>query len=89
MSENKSLKQQKFDMEALCDQQKEYNKSAKDEISRLESALFNAKSEVSSKVVLRVSRGRCYDRNFLRFVPVFGEKNGVFLIFFLQKLAVV
>jgi hypothetical protein len=23
--------------------------------------------------------GRCYDHNFLRFSPIFGEKNGVFL----------
>jgi hypothetical protein len=23
--------------------------------------------------------GRCYDYNFLRFFPIFGEKNGVFL----------
>jgi hypothetical protein len=23
-------------------------------------------------------RGRCYDRNFLRFLPIFGEKIGVF-----------
>jgi hypothetical protein len=23
--------------------------------------------------------GRCYDHNFLRFLPIFGEKNGVFL----------
>jgi hypothetical protein len=26
-----------------------------------------------------VSRGRCYDHNFLRFSPIFGEKIGVFL----------
>jgi hypothetical protein len=25
------------------------------------------------------TRGRCYDRNFLRFLPIFGVKNGVFL----------
>jgi hypothetical protein len=25
------------------------------------------------------SRGRCYDHNFLRFLPIFGEKIGVFL----------
>jgi hypothetical protein len=25
------------------------------------------------------TRGRCYDHNFLRFVPIFGEKIGVFL----------
>jgi hypothetical protein len=25
------------------------------------------------------SRGRCYDHNFLRFFPIFGEKIGVFL----------
>jgi hypothetical protein len=24
-------------------------------------------------------RGRCYDHNFLRFFPIFGEKIGVFL----------
>jgi hypothetical protein len=23
--------------------------------------------------------GRCYDHNFLRFLPIFGEKNGIFL----------
>jgi hypothetical protein len=36
--------------------------------------------------------GRCYDHNFLRFLTVFGEKNGVFLknnvmIKILQNLA--
>jgi hypothetical protein len=25
------------------------------------------------------ARGRCYDHNFLRFLPIFGEKIGVFL----------
>jgi hypothetical protein len=25
------------------------------------------------------TRGRCYDHNFLRFLPIFGEKIGVFL----------
>jgi hypothetical protein len=25
------------------------------------------------------TRGRCYDHNFLRFSPIFGEKIGVFL----------
>jgi hypothetical protein len=25
------------------------------------------------------TRGRCYAHNFLRFLPIFGEKNGVFL----------
>jgi hypothetical protein len=40
------------------------------------------------------TRGRCYDHDFHRFVPIFGEKNGVFsktnvMIEFLQKLAVV
>jgi hypothetical protein len=29
--------------------------------------------------VSRVTRGRCYDHNFLRFLPIFGEKIGVFL----------
>jgi hypothetical protein len=24
------------------------------------------------------TRGRCYDHNFLRFLPIFGEKIGVF-----------
>jgi hypothetical protein len=28
---------------------------------------------------LRVTRGRCYDHNFLRFLPICGEKIGVFL----------
>jgi hypothetical protein len=27
----------------------------------------------------RVARGRCYDHNFLRFLPIFSEKIGVFL----------
>jgi S-adenosylmethionine:tRNA-ribosyltransferase-isomerase (queuine synthetase) len=27
----------------------------------------------------RVTRGRCYDQNFLRFSTIFGEKIGVFL----------
>jgi hypothetical protein len=40
------------------------------------------------------TRGRCYDHNFLRFSPIFGETIGVFIknrwmIKFLQKLAVV
>jgi hypothetical protein len=26
------------------------------------------------------ARGRCYDHNFLRFLPIFGEKIDVFLI---------
>ena len=46
MSENKTLKQQKFDVERQCEQQKEKIKSATEEISRIEAALFNAKSEV-------------------------------------------
>jgi hypothetical protein len=28
---------------------------------------------------IRVTRVRCYDHNFLRFSPIFGGKNGVFL----------
>jgi hypothetical protein len=41
----------------------------------------------------RVTRGRCYDHDFLRFFPIFGEKIGVFLEnqcydqFFFQNLA--
>jgi hypothetical protein len=27
----------------------------------------------------RVTRGRCYDHNFLRFSTIFGDKIGVFL----------
>jgi hypothetical protein len=27
----------------------------------------------------RVKRGRCYDHNFERFLPIFGEKIGIFL----------
>jgi hypothetical protein len=27
----------------------------------------------------KVTWGRCYDHNFLRFLPIFGEKIGVFL----------
>jgi hypothetical protein len=43
-------------------------------------------------VNFRVTRGRCYDRNFLRLSPTFGEKIGVFLKNqcydnFLKKLA--
>jgi hypothetical protein len=26
-----------------------------------------------------LNRGRCYDHNFLRFLPIFGENIGVFL----------
>jgi hypothetical protein len=26
-----------------------------------------------------ITRGRCYDHNFLRFSPIFGEKIGVFI----------
>jgi hypothetical protein len=36
-------------------------------------------SNVSFKDVSSVTRGRCYDRNFLRFLTLFGEKIGVFL----------
>jgi hypothetical protein len=28
----------------------------------------------------QLTRGRCYDHNFLRFLPMFGEKIGVFFI---------
>jgi hypothetical protein len=42
------------------------------------------------------TRGLCFDHNFLRFLPIFGEKIGVFfkknnnvMIKFLQKIAVV
>jgi hypothetical protein len=31
------------------------------------------------RVSVRVTRGRCYDHNFLRFSTIFGEKIGVFL----------
>jgi hypothetical protein len=31
------------------------------------------------RAVARVTRGRCYDHNFLRFLKIFGEKIGVFL----------
>jgi hypothetical protein len=30
-------------------------------------------------LAVRPSRGRCYDHNFLRFLPIFCEKIGVFL----------
>jgi hypothetical protein len=30
-------------------------------------------------ILFVITRGRCYDHNFLRFFPIFGEKNGVFL----------
>jgi hypothetical protein len=33
--------------------------------------------EFKSRIIC--SRGRCYDRNFLRFSTIFGEKIGVFL----------
>jgi hypothetical protein len=43
-------------------------------------------SKWGSRVVMRqhlllavVSWGRCYDHNFLRFLPIFGEKIGFFL----------
>ena len=63
MSENKTLKQQKFDVERQCEQQKEKIKSATEEISRIEAALFNAKSEVSlyrqkKNFVILLHRGR-------------------------------
>jgi hypothetical protein len=32
-----------------------------------------------SNIGKEASRGRCYDHNFLRFFPIFGEKIGVFL----------
>jgi hypothetical protein len=45
-------------------------------------------------IKFRPTWGRCYDRNFLRFVPIFGGKIGGFIKYqcydhFLQKLAVV
>jgi hypothetical protein len=30
-------------------------------------------------LAVRVTRGRCYDHNFLQFFPIFGKKIGVFL----------
>ena len=44
MSENKGLKQQLLDMESKCEKQEGHIRSEKDEISRIEAALFNAKS---------------------------------------------
>jgi hypothetical protein len=46
----------------------------------------------SSLIEARVTRGRCYDHNFLRFLPIFCEKIGGFsktnvMINFLLKLA--
>jgi hypothetical protein len=46
MSMNRSLKQQKFDLEMLDQQRQAELNSARKEISNLESALFNAKAEV-------------------------------------------
>ena len=46
MTENKGLKQQLLDMESKCEKQEGHIRSEKDEISRIEAALFNAKSEV-------------------------------------------
>jgi wobble nucleotide-excising tRNase len=55
MWENKSLKQQKLDMESKCDRQKESIKTYTDEISRIEAALFNAKSEVKTLLFNRTN----------------------------------
>jgi hypothetical protein len=33
---------------------------------------------VHIKIFVGKTRGRCYDHNFLRFLTIFGEKNGVF-----------
>jgi hypothetical protein len=36
-------------------------------------------TEQEQILLTRLVRGRCYDHNFLRFSPIFGEKIGVFL----------
>jgi hypothetical protein len=38
-----------------------------------------APSPFKKKPPRRTTWGRCYDHNFLRFLPIFGEKIGVFL----------
>jgi hypothetical protein len=37
------------------------------------------KSKIGFRVWKYAIRGRCYDHNFLRFLPILGEKIGVFL----------
>jgi hypothetical protein len=36
------------------------------------------RATIGHKVNDRVTRGRCYDHNFLRFLPIFGEKMAFF-----------
>jgi hypothetical protein len=48
--------------------------------------------ELIGSAVSREAWGRCYDHNFMRFLPIFGKKIGVFLknqsmIQFLHNLA--
>jgi hypothetical protein len=36
-------------------------------------------NQVPAEIAITDTWGRCYDHNFLRFLPFFGEKIGVFL----------
>jgi hypothetical protein len=73
-----------FDFKSACFAPKQY--FAK--IAKMLAAL-NLNSAVLPKINICVEllfkkcqflfRGRCYDHNFLRFFPIFGEKIGVFL----------
>jgi hypothetical protein len=51
-----------------------FDENAADLSNISEEKLYVTKVSISS----RVTRGRCYDHKFLRFLPIFGEKIGVF-----------
>jgi hypothetical protein len=40
---------------------------------------YNVRRPYNKLALKGVTRGRCYDHNFLRFLTIFGEKIGVFL----------
>jgi hypothetical protein len=49
-------------------------------VDRFKQLMAEKRLFVKSCVRVSSSRGRCYEHNFLRFLPIFDEKNGVFLI---------
>jgi histone deacetylase 3 len=40
---------------------------------------YGLHKKMQVRQAVRVTRGRCYDHNFLRFLPIFCEKIGIFL----------
>jgi hypothetical protein len=57
-----------------------YQPEAKQALSEtLPSALIAIHLSATTRVLQVNARGKCYDDNFLRFLPILGEKFGVFL----------